>query len=60
VLAKKIPVTCLRHEKVQYAECGGRNRGKEEESYIEAEMMNNCTGDRLTFTFSSEGQKFRS
>jgi hypothetical protein len=35
---------------VEDAECRRCDRGKEEESRVEAKMMNNCTGDRLRAT----------
>ena len=40
-------IACLRHEEVEDAECGRRDRGEEEKARVGTEVMHDGTGDDL-------------
>ena len=40
-------IACLRHEEVEDAECGRRDRGKEEKARVRTKVMHDGAGDDL-------------
>jgi hypothetical protein len=59
VLSEEALFTSLWHEEIENAECHCRDRGEEEESSVETEMLHNRAGDHLTERSANESQGVR-